>query len=201
MLVFLYSSRAQIVKALGGWSPDARIKYFSAPSPRLSHEDWAPRDVGVLGPSLAGNDAWIPSMLAHEFTHAFTWPWFDDTAHRPTLLMEGLATAVEGGRSYGPLRTELATGNHDLPLDTAFSIGSFWSGNKEERARLGYLEGGAIVLYVLQRWDTATLRRFVRAVADSDLTREALDEVMRDTLGVSWQAFVAGLREFVWTLP
>ncbi len=140
-------------------------------------------------------------MLAHELTHAYTMRWFDGTEHRPPLLVEGLAVAVEGGRSYEALRRELAAGNEGLPLATALSTGSLWMGSDIERVRLGYAMGGSIVLYVLDDWGLRTLRDFLRGVADTDLSREGIDAAMRDSLGVGWDRFVAGWTDFVQTLP
>jgi hypothetical protein len=202
VLVFLYASREQLDRSRGEPFPEDRVKYFSAPPFRLAQEEsWWPRDIGVLAPGLADAGDWTPLMLSHELTHAFTMRWFDDTRRRPTLLVEGLAVAVEGGRSYEPLRRELARGNGTLPLEDAFGTGDLWLGTSYDRVRLAYLMGGSIVLYVLDGWDVATLRGFVRGVADSDLSRVGIEVVMQSALGVGWAEFVAGWTAYVQTLP
>jgi hypothetical protein len=200
-LILVFGSRGQIDRFRGAPFPDDRIRFFSVPSPRLADAEWWPRDIGVLAPALGDVGDWAPLMLAHELTHAYTMRWFADTEHSPTLLLEGLAVAVEGGRTYAALREELAAGNQSLPLTTALATGSLWMGSGIERVRLGYLMGGSIVLYVLDGWGVATLRDFVRAVADSDLTPEGLDAAVRDSLGLGWDQFVAGWTAFVYTLP
>jgi hypothetical protein len=200
-LIVVYGWRGQLDKARGAPFPDDRVKYFSVPAARLADDAWWPRDIGVLAPALADAGDWAPLMLAHELTHAYTMRWFDDTEHRPPLLVEGLAVAVEGGRSYESLRRELADGNRGLPLVTALSTGNLWMGSDIERVRLGYVMGGSIVLYVLDGWGLPTLRDFLRDVADSDLTRHGVDVAMRSSLGVGWDEFVAGWTGFVQTLP
>ena len=200
VVIYYFASRQELRRALGG-PAEQRIKFFSRAPDRVSSAPGTDRDVGVLGPALDGKEAWIPLMLAHELTHAYTAGWFARTKHAPTLLAEGLATAVEGGRTYQPLRDDLAAGESQFPLETAIAAGSLWSGNSIDKVRLGYLEGGSLVLYVLDGWGLADLRRFVTAASDSDLSREGLDEAVRTSLGVGWDEFYAGWAAFVQTLP
>jgi hypothetical protein len=201
VVIYYYSSRKQLRAALGGGPLDKRVRFFSHATDRLGPAPAKTRDVGVLGPALDGLDDWMPNMLAHELTHAYTSGWFTRTKHAPSLLAEGLATAVEGARVYQPLRDDLASADPDLPLLTAIASGSLWSGKSIETVRLGYLEGASLVLYVLDGWGLTELRRFVTAVSDSDLSETGLDKAVRKSLGQSWDDFYAGWVRFVQTLP
>jgi hypothetical protein len=201
VVVYCYDSHRELRRALGGGPADARIRFFSRSPDRLGGKETWMRDVGVLGPALKGKEAWAPMMLAHELTHAYTARWFAHAKHAPTFLAEGLATAVEGGRSYQPLRADLAASASAYPIEDALAAGSLWQGNPTGRVRLAYLEGGSLVLYILDRWGLADLRAFVTAVSDSDLSRAGLDHASRASLGVGWRKLRAGWAAFVQTLP
>jgi hypothetical protein len=201
VVVYYYASRGEMLRSLGEDPGEARVRFFSHAPIHLSHERIWTRDVGVLGPALAGDQAWTPQMLAHELTHAYTTGWFTDAKHAPTLLAEGLATAVEGGRSFQPLRDDLAAPESAFPLERALRARSLWKGNALSKVRLAYLEGASLVRYVLDRWDLPGLKRFVRAVGDSDLSRKGLDAAARKSLGVGWDDLRSGWESYVQTLP
>ena len=201
IVVYYYSSRRQLLRSLGEDPGEARIRFFSHAPKRLRDVPTWTRDIGVLGPALRGKASWTPRMLAHEMTHAYTSRWFEGARHAPTLLAEGLATAVEGGRSFQPLRDDLASTASAFPLEKALKAKSLWKGNRIDKVRLAYLEGASLVLYVRDRWGLQSLEEFVAAVSDSDLTPEGLDEAARQSVGVSWKALRSGWAAFVETLP
>ena len=108
IVVFVYSSSAEVADYLGQSAAQKREQFFARLPTTTSSTPWWPTDVGVLASALTPADAWTVHMLAHEVTHTLTWRWFYGTAHAPPLLLEGMATAVEGDRSYAPLRVEVA---------------------------------------------------------------------------------------------
>jgi hypothetical protein len=201
VVVYYFSSRRQLLRSLGEDPGEPRIRFFSHAPVRLRDVPTWTRDIGVLGPALDGKGAWAPRMLAHELTHAYTSHWFEDTRHAPTLLAEGLATAVEGGRSFQPLRDDLAAAEPAFPLEKALRAKSLWKGHATETVRLAYLEGASLVLYVLDRWGLRGLRDFVTAVSDSDLSVEGLDAATRSSVGASWEHVRSGWASFVQSLP
>ena len=200
IVVFVYSSAGEVTGYLGQTHILERERFFARQATTTRATLWWPTDVGILASALLPADPWTEHMLAHEVTHTLTWRWFYRTAHAPPLLLEGMATAVEGDRSYEPLRVEVAHGNRTMPLLKAFARSDLWAGGSMSRVTLAYLEGGALVKYVLARWGQAALRRFSVDVADSALTGAAVARVVRGDLHESWGSFYAGWKSYVMTL-
>ncbi len=201
IVVFLYSTAAEVAAYLGQTRASVRERFFARLPTTAPAKLWWPTDVGVLASALTPNDPWTRHMLAHEVTHTLTWRWFYHTAHQPPLLLEGMATDVEGSRTYGPLQVEVARGDHTLPLLSLFASSDLWSSNRMARVDLAYLEGGALVKYLIARWGLATMRRFSVDVANTSLRPAAVQGVVRRDLGVSWAGFYAGWKSYVMTLP
>ncbi|HZL64275.1 MAG TPA: hypothetical protein VFD50_04910 [Thermoleophilia bacterium] len=201
VVVSLYSSLEDMQASLGGGPVESRFRFFSNAGPRMALQYYRVRDIGVLGPSLDGTGAWLPLMLAHELTHAYTLRWFLGTKHAPMFLEEGLGMAVEQGRSWAPLKEEVASGNQLWPLPDVIATKDLWKGNSTDQVRLGYLEAGSVILYVAHRWGLDKVKPFVIAVADSDLSTKGVGDAVQSSLGVSWNDFYAGWEEYVRALP
>ncbi len=201
IVVSVYSSLEDLRASLGGGPDETRIRFFSNTTPRMALKYYRFRDIGVLGPSLDTTGSWLPLMLAHEMTHAYTAEWFLTTKHAPTFLLEGLGMAVEQGRDWTPLKEEVASGNQLWPLPEVIGTKDLWKGNSTDQVRLGYLEAGSVMLYVAHRWGLDKVKPFVIAVADSDLSAKGIGEAVQSSLGVSWEDFYAGWKDYVRALP
>ena len=199
--VFLFSSEAEVTASIGLYKDqiDHRIQFFTHPLARVARATWSPGDIGVVVPALFQQDSWAPSMLRHELAHAFTLSWFDKLAHSPPFLKEGLAVAVESDRSYAPLRQAIAL-NEPISLLREMQVGDIWASRTTDVVRLAYAEAGSTIRYVLHRWGFTRMHRWVRSVADSDMTDGAIMNVTKRELGIKWRAFVSGWRAFATTL-
>jgi hypothetical protein len=201
VVVSVYSSLEDLRASLGGGPDESRIRFFSNAAPRMALEYYRVRDIGVLGPSLDSTGSWLPLMLAHEMTHAYTAQWFLATKHAPTFLLEGLGMAVEQGRDWTPLKHEVASGDQLWPLPDAFGTEDLWKGNSTDQVRLGYLEAGSVIMYVAHRWGLDMVKPFVIAVADSDLSDRGVAGATEAALGVGWNDFYASWKKYVRGLP
>ncbi len=201
IVIVLYSSAAEVSEYLGQARTLEREHFFARLPTTAPETLWWPTDVGVLAPALAPADPWTRHMLAHEVTHTLTWRWFYHTAHAPPLLLEGLATAVEADRSFAPLRAEVARGNRGMPLISALAKRDLWNGVDMTRVTLAYLEGAALVKYVLAGWGQAELKRFCVDIAQTSLKPAAIKLVVSRDLRVPWARFYTGWKAYVMTLP
>ena len=201
IVVVLYSSASEVTGYLGQTRMLEREQFFARLPSTAPRTLWWPTDIGILASALAPADPWTRQMLAHEVTHTLTWRWFYHTPHAPPLLLEGMATAVEASRSYQPLRVEVSRGNRSLPLLAALAKRDLWNGASMTRVTLAYLEGAALVKYVLAGWGQAELRRLCVDIARTSLAPAAVKQVVRRDLGVSWPRFYVGWEAFAMTLP
>jgi hypothetical protein len=199
--IFLFSSEAEATASIGLYKDqiDHRIQFFTHPVARVSPVSWSPGDIGVVAPALFQQDTWTPSMLRHELAHAFTLSWFDGLAHSPPFLKEGLAVAVESGRSYAPLRQAIAL-NEPISLLRELQVGDIWASHTTDVVRLAYAEAGSTIRYVMHRWGFSRMYHWVRSVAGSDMTDSAIMNSTKRELGIRWRAFVSGWRAFATTL-
>lgn len=137
--------------------------------------------------------------VRHELAHVYATK-FGEGKHAVGLLSEGLAVAVEGQRDFTLLRAEVITGNHTLPLKKALMYGDLWHGLTSLQVDIAYLEGGALVLYLEERWGIKGAWAFAGAVADSDMTPAGIQRATQQSLGITWGQLYRGWKGYVRTL-
>ena len=138
--------------------------------------------------------------MRHELAHLYA-DDFGEGKRYVGLLVEGIATAVEGGWDWSWLRAEVARGNRVLPLKKGLMHGNLWRGLSKRQIDAGYMEGAALVLYLEKRWELEGAWAFADAVAASEPTSAGIDRATRQSLGVSWRELYAGWKRYVATLP
>jgi hypothetical protein len=93
----------------------------------------------------------------------------------------------------------VASGTANLSLADAIAVGDIW-GSGDDAVHLEYQAGGATVGLIPRDWGQARLRRWVQAVADSDLSSAAIARATRNELGISWKVFQTRWRAYVQTM-
>jgi len=202
LTLFVYGSHKDVRRAFATVPDqiDERIRFFSHPPMLAGDERASPTDIGVVAPAL-GDDAATELMLQHEIGHAYTMEWFFETDHSPDFFLEGLAVAVEGTHSWWSLKSNVAAGGPDPGLADAIALGDIWSGRETGDVRLLYDSAGSFVLYLLDGWGVDRMRAWMKGVADSDLSTDALTAETKRHLGVAWSELQAGWRAYVERLP
>ncbi|MGB9591617.1 MAG: hypothetical protein ACPL1K_03785, partial [Candidatus Kryptoniota bacterium] len=102
----------------------------------------------------------VRTILHHELVHIFDgWQGGD---FKPTIFMEGLAVYLSGGH-YQPeplLRRAAAL----LPLQRYISLPDLANDFYLEQHEIGYLEAGALVEYMVQRWGWQPFLEFYQTI-------------------------------------
>ena len=195
VLVTIYGSVEDVRDALGTDAATVRLRFFSHPSLRVADEDWPIWDVSIMGPWLRDSGP-IDDTVAHELAHAYTVQWFDGIEQPSSILVEGIAEAVEERPLSQALREEVGSGDQLWPLPESFAVADVWEGAQTEDVGLGYDLGASLVDYVVSRWGAGKLRPFVQAVAAAEPTEAGMDAALGGSLDVTWRQFYAGWRRY-----
>ena len=153
VVVYYYASRRQLLRSLGEDPGEARIRFFSHAPLHLSDARTWTRDVGRARSRARRQgvvDAADAGARAHPRVHVGL---VRGVRHAPTLLAEGLATAVEGGRTLPAAARRPRLRRSTFPLERRSAPRVSGRATSIAKVRLAYLEGASLVLYVLDRWD------------------------------------------------
>lgn len=151
----------------------------------LGHGGFATHEIHVsyLGRNYASN-AWEMVVL-HEMIHILDYRLGGDL--RPSLLVEGLAVYLTGGHFKPepllPRAAALLDGQLGWYIPLATLADDFYAAQHE----IGYLEAGALVAYMVERWGWEAYSAFYRSIAphESGGQSAAIDAALQNHFGLS----------------
>jgi hypothetical protein len=163
----------------------------------LGHGGFASQEIAVsyLGRNYAGGDPAI--VLHHELVHLLDSQMGGDL--RPALLSEGLAVYMSGGHFKSEPLPERAAAL--LQLGAYIPLASLADNFYPAQHEAGYLQGGALVGYMIERWGWEAYNGFYRDIHRqlATSTADALDAALRKHFGIGLksleEAFLAYLEE------
>lgn len=149
----------------------------------LGHGGFASESIYIsyLDRNYAGNN--FDQVLHHEMVHVLDRRLGGDL--RPSLFVEGLAVYLSGGHyKPEPLMARAAAlvdlGRY-IPLEQLAN--DFYTSQHE----IGYLEGGALVQFMVTKWGWEAFDSFYRDISEADSTAQAIDMALREHLGVTFE--------------
>jgi len=150
----------------------------------LGHGGFASNEIVVsyLDRDYAGGG--LANVIAHEATHVLDGQ--SGGAFRPTLLVEGLAVYLAGGHfKLEPLdRRAAQLRSLDLYIPLAQLADDFYPSQHE----IGYLEGGAFLLYLVETYGWKAFDAFYRSIpepANGQTQSVVLDQGLLSSFGKS----------------
>jgi len=140
----------------------------------------------------------------HEMVHVLDGRLGGD--FRPSLFVEGLAVYLTGGhfkpepllaRAAALLDLDARQGGWYLPLRDLAD--NFYASQHE----IGYLEGGALTAYMVERWGWDTFSRFYRGMhpPEQGSHADAIEAGLQEHLGISFTQLEVDFRAYLQTVP
>ncbi|RPI83307.1 MAG: hypothetical protein EHM41_16230, partial [Chloroflexi bacterium] len=137
-------------------------------------------------------------VLHHEMVHIIDGRLEGES--RPSVFVEGLAVYLTGGHfkseellPRAAALLELSTDGEDWYVPLRDLANDFYPQQHE----IGYLQGAALVEYMVNRWSWDQFNSFYRSIPDfenSDRVAE-IDSALQDHYGISFDEFEAGFME------
>jgi hypothetical protein len=149
----------------------------------LGHGGFASDEIAIsyLDRNYASND--LAQVLRHELLHILDGRL--GGGYRPSLFVEGLAVYFSGGhyRQEPLLRRAAALPALGLYLPLTDLADNFY----ESQHEVGYLQGGALVQFMVEEWGEAAFFRFYRRLPPpGDLSpSQAIDRGLKKSFGIS----------------
>ncbi len=146
----------------------------------------------VLNPGYVVQVLYNPIVLTHELTHLATQVYLP---YLPRWLSEGAAEYVAWHAHGGLAAAKAARGPVPRRLPARLPISSIYS---LEHIQLNYLEGHALVSYLVQRYGTASLVELFRAYASAGAGAGSFDPdtatpgLLRGVLGITTRQLTRG---------
>lgn len=177
-------NRAEETVASMGLDFDQRIEITILPRV-LGHGGFASSEIYVshLDENYAGND--LAQVLHHEMVHILDRRLGGEL--RPSLFVEGLAVYMSDGHFKKEPLLSRAAALLDLGwyLPLTELADSFYTSQHE----IGYLEGGALVTFMIDRYGWEAFNDFYRDIQPhpSDRQSSAIDKALQEHFGVTLQ--------------
>ncbi len=140
----------------------------------------------------------VIQLLHHEMIHRYD--ALRESRLRPTILIEGLAVFLSDGHyQVEPVAMRAAALYHNggyLPL--RYLADRFYPSQHET----GYIIGGALVGYMVDRWGWDAYDAFYRDIQPNDAGQaQAIDEALRRHFGLSLEELESGFTGYLEALP
>ena len=151
--------------------------------------------LSYLDRNYAGCD--LPTVLRHEGTHVLD--GLDLRVYPPSLLREGLATWVAGGHFKPEPIPERAAAL--LVLDRYIPLRPLAQDFYRQQHEIGYLEGAALVAYLVDRYGWETFWRFYHSFEQAEDPVAMLDAALQRSFGLGLDETEDGLKAWLQAHP
>ncbi|MGB9674381.1 MAG: hypothetical protein ACPL3P_09605 [Anaerolineales bacterium] len=141
----------------------------------------------------------VPIILHHELVHVFDGLSGGD--FKPTIFMEGLAVYLSGGHYQPEPLLSRAAGL--IPMGRYIGLSDLANNFYLEQHEIGYLEAGALVEYMVQRWGWQPFLDFYRDIhhEKDDPQSQSIERALQAHFGISLMELENGFKAKLEEIP